>query len=78
MNKDEYFIVLFLDGNVTRGCIIDLNEDEYENCRQDESCDLCLDDHCNKKPKSNSGLNTSASNLMCLCVVLITYFKIIH
>ncbi|XP_055308419.1 uncharacterized protein LOC129572481 [Sitodiplosis mosellana] len=64
---------IFRGGNVTRGCNIDLSEDEYENCRRDDSCELCSDDYCNKEEIINSGVNTSASTLMCLYAILVTY-----
>lgn len=77
MNNDIYFNHLFLDGNVTRGCNIDLSENEYEICRKDDSCTLCQDDYCNKE-EIDSGANTTTSSLFCICVLLVTYFTQIY
>lgn len=73
INNGLYFNRLFLDGIVTRGCNIDIGEEQYENCRKDESCTLCQDDYCNNKV-INSDANTTSSTLICIYLLLIAYF----
>lgn len=77
INKGIYSNHLFLDGNITRGCNIDISEEQYENCRKDESCTLYQDDYCNNEVV-NSGANTTFSTLICIYVLLITYFAKIY
>ncbi|XP_031624689.1 prestalk protein-like isoform X2 [Contarinia nasturtii] len=39
---------------VHRGCIKDLSEEEYEICKSDGNCDLCLESNCNRNSVSSS------------------------
>lgn len=59
-----------------RGCIVELNEEDYTKCNDsnDDSCNLCTDENCNKEIV-NSSLMTSANGLLCSFVILITYIS---
>ncbi|XP_055307068.1 uncharacterized protein LOC129571321 [Sitodiplosis mosellana] len=58
------------NGNVTRGCIADLSDEEYKNCNPQEKCTLCSDDKCNKEAVGSSSVKLSDSILMSFMILL--------
>lgn len=76
MNKVKHFNHIISDGKINRGCNVDLSNEQYENCRKNDSCSLCTDNHCNKED-INSGLKTTAS-IMCFFVLLVSCFTQIY
>lgn len=63
---------LLLDATVSRGCISDLSDAEYDHNFQQKTFVLCTDDNCNKED-INSSSKTSASILICSIAVLLAY-----
>lgn len=70
---NKIFSYFSLDGNVTRGCIIDLDEQQYGICEHEKTCILCLDDNCNQLDVS-SAIKTSMNLLRMFSIVFITHF----
>lgn len=61
-----------LANNVTRGCIIELSEDEYQKCLLDVNCSICKENYCNQEVFSSS-VNITANNMLVFSIVLLLF-----